>query len=452
MRKKRRLSFPEGFAWGTATSAYQIEGGAREGGRGVSIWDEFVRRPGAIADGSTGDTACDHFHLFERDLDLMKDMGLRHYRFSISWPRIFPSGSGTPNAAGLDFYDRLVDAMVERGICPYATLYHWDLPQTLQDAGGWTNRETARLFAEYARAVAGRLGDRVKSWMTHNEPWVSAFVGHLYGGHAPGQKDLRAALQAAHVILLSHGLAVPAVRSAGGTGARVGIVHNLEWVEPASAKPEDVAAARRHDGAFNRWFLDPVFKGSYPEDMREWYGKDAPLVRDGDMQAMRAPMDFLGVNYYTGRIIADDPRGDFLRVRRVLWPFTPRANYEEWEVNPAGMYRLLVRVSREYGRPPIFITESGTPLDDRAGPDGAFHDDARIEYLSRHAAAVWQAAQDGADVRGYFVWSIMDNFEWNLGYTKRFGLAHVDFATQKRTVKDSGRWYSAVCRDNGFDV
>jgi beta-glucosidase len=452
MSMKRALTFPEGFAWGTATSAYQIEGGAREGGRGPSIWDVFAHKPGTVSDASTGDTACDHYNRFVRDFDLMRDMGIRHYRFSVAWPRIVPTGSGTPNPAGLDFYERLVDAMIARGIAPYATLYHWDLPQGLQEAGGWTNRETAQRFADYTGHVVRRLGDRVNHWMTHNEPWVAAFVGHLYGSHAPGLTDLRAALQAAHTILLSHGLAVKAIRAAGGPGAKVGIVHNLEWVEPASARHEDAAAARRHDGAFNRWFLDPVFRGSYPADMLEWYGKSAPSIEAGDLEAMRAPIDFLGINYYTRRIIAHDKDGDFLCARRVLWPFVPRANYEEWEVNPEGLYKILVRVSGDYNRPVIYVTESGTPLDDRVGPDGAFHDPARIEYLARHASAVWQAIQDGVDARGYFVWSFMDNFEWNLGYTKRFGLVRVDFESQGRIVKESGRWYGGVSRNNGFKL
>ncbi len=288
--------------------------------------------------------------------------------------------------------------------------------------------------------------------MTHNEPWVVAFVGNLYGGHAPGLSDLRTALATAHRILLSHGKAVPVIRANGGPGAKVGIVHNLEWVEPASRREEDLAAARRHDGAFNRWFLDPVFKGSYPGDMLEWYGDKAPVVQKGDMEAMRAPIDFLGVNYYTRRIIAHDPSGDFLHVRRVIYPFVPHADFEEWEVSPEGLYRVLVRVSEDYGRPVMYVTENGTPLPDEIGPDGGCHDPFRVDYIARHAAGVWQAITEGADVRGYFVWSIMDNFEWNLGYTKRFGLAHVDYRTQKRTVKDSGHWYSRLSRDNKLEI
>jgi len=452
MSRSRTLGFPAGFAWGTATAAYQIEGGAAEGGRGPSIWDTFARQPGRILDGSSGDVSCDHFHLYRQDFELMRDLGLRHYRFSIAWPRILPAGLGTPNPAGLDFYERLVDCMRENGIEPYATLYHWDLPQPLQEKGGWAQRNTADRFVEYVDIVTRRLGNKIRFWMTHNEPWVAAFVGHLYASHAPGLSDLRTALAAAHTILLSHGRAVPVIRANAGAAAKVGIVHNLEWVEPASRREEDRAAAGRHDGAFNRWFLDPIFKGSYPPDIVEWYGRAVPAVQQGDLEAMKAPIDFLGVNYYTRRIIAHDASGDFLHARRISYPFVPHADYEEWEVSPEGLYRVLVRVSEDYGRPVLYVTENGTPLPDAIGPDRACHDPARIDYLARHAAGIWQAIQDGADVRGYFVWSMMDNFEWNLGYTKRFGLVHVDFKSQKRTVKDSGRWFAHVGRENGFAI
>ena len=448
MGTERKLAFPKGFAWGTATSAYQVEGAVSEDGRGPSVWDTFAAQKGRIADGSTGERACDHYHRFAEDLKLMRSLGLRHYRFSIAWPRIFPTGAGAPNAKGLDFYERLVDSMQEHGIEPYATLFHWDLPQPLQDRGGWTDRTTVDRFTDYVDAVTRRLGRKVRFWMTHNEPWVVAFVGHLYGAHAPGVTDLATALSVAHGILLSHGKAVPVIRANGGRDTQVGIVLNMEWVEPASRREEDRAAAGRHDGAFNRWFLDPVFRGTYPADMMEWYAGKAPVIQPGDMEAIQAPIDFLGVNYYTRRVVADDPSGDFLNVRRVAYPFVPHADFEEWEVNPEGLYRLLVRVSEDYGRPAMYVTENGTPLPDTPGADGRCHDPARVEYLRRHAAAVWQAQQDGADLRGYFVWSLLDNFEWNLGYSKRFGLVHVDFASQARTVKDSGHWYSGVIREN----
>lgn len=453
--EQARLVFPEGFVWGTATSAYQIEGAQDEDGKGESIWDRFAATPGKIADGTTGAVACDHYHLFESDLDLMKSLDLRAYRFSISWPRVIPDGRGAINAKGLAFYDRLVDAMLERGIRPYATLFHWDLPTPLQESGGWTNRSTADAFVRYTEVVTKKLGDRVKHWMTHNEPWVVAFVGHLFGGHAPGLTDLKTALATAHGILRSHGMAVPVIRSCC-RGAIVGIVHNLEWIEPASLKEEDVAAAMRHDGMYNRWFLDAVFRGSYPGDMLAWFGADSPEVQAGDMETISAPIDFLGVNYYTRRIIAHDPAGRTATGRGVIaalqvhWPFTPRADFEEWEIAPEGLYRTLMRVAREYRPGFLFVTENGTSLPDSPGPDGAVHDAARLRYVARHAAAVHQALADGADVRGYFLWSFMDNFEWGFGFSKRFGITYVDYQTQKRIVKDSGRWYGQVARENRF--
>ena len=452
-----RLEFPEGFVWGTATAAYQIEGAWDEDGKGESVWDRFASTPGRIADGSDARTACDHYHRFAADLDLMKELGLRNYRFSISWPRIMPDGHGSVNPKGVAFYDKLVDEMLARGIRPFATLFHWDLPQALQDAGGWTSRATVNAFARYTEVVTKALGDRVKDWMTHNEPWVVAYVGHLFGDHAPGTRDLKTALAVAHGILLSHGRAVPVIR-ASCPGARVGIVHNLEWIEPASQREEDVAAAMRHDGAFNRWFLDPVFLGKYPGDMTAWFAESLPGIRDGDMETISVPIDFLGVNYYTRRIMANDPSGrgtqgrSVLAARQVHWPFSPRADFEEWEMAPEGLYRLLLRVAREYRPGFMYVTENGTSLPDEPGPDGAIHDPVRTRYVARHAAAVRQAIADGADVRGYFLWSFMDNFEWGFGFSKRFGITHVDYKTQKRTVKESGRWYAKVVRENGFPL
>jgi beta-glucosidase len=457
MAHKNFLNFPPGFVWGTATSAYQIEGAADEDGKGESVWDRFAATPGKIADGTDGRVACDHYHRYAEDLDAMKDLGLRAYRFSIAWPRVIPDGAGAVNPKGLDFYERLVDGMLSRGIRPFATLFHWDLPQCLQEAGGWTSRATVDAFVRYAEAVVRRLGDRVKDWMTHNEPWVVAFVGHLFGDHAPGLKNLRTALAVAHGILLSHGRAVPAIRAAC-PGAHVGIVHNLEWIEPATPREEDVQAARRHDGAFNRWFLDPVFRGSYPADMLAWYGADAPAIAPGDMTSIAAPIDFLGVNFYTRRIIANDPAGrgttgrSVFAARQVAWPFVPRADFEEWEMAPEGLYRTLLRVASEYKPGYMYVTENGTPLPDVPGADGAVHDPVRLRYIARHTAAVRQAVADGADVRGYFLWSFMDNFEWGFGFTKRFGMSWVDYATQKRVLKDSGRWYGQAARENGFPL
>jgi beta-glucosidase len=444
------LPFPRGFAWGAATAAYQIEGGWNEDGKGESIWDRFVRMRGKIRDGSTGEVACDHYHRYLQDIQLMQLLGLRAYRFSVSWPRVLPEGRGEVNAAGLDFYDRLVDALLSAEIEPFATLYHWDLPQRLQEQGGWASREVTDHFEGYADVVSRRLGDRVHHWMTHNEPWVVAFVGHLYGEHAPGSRNLRTALQVAHHLLLSHGRAAPVLRANGDRRTRVGIVHNLEWVNPASGREEDLAAARRHDGAFNRWFLDPIFRSSYPEDMVSWYGASSPAVEAGDLELIGAPVDFLGVNYYTRRTLAHDERGDFLKVRRVFYHFVPHADYEQWEVSPEGLFLILRRVHQEYGAPVMYVTESGTPLPDRVGADGAIHDQARIDYLSRHMAAGWHAIQEGVKLRGYFVWSLLDNFEWNLGYSKRFGLAYVDWGSQSRTLKDSGRWYRETIARNAL--
>ncbi|HEY0478385.1 MAG TPA: GH1 family beta-glucosidase [Kofleriaceae bacterium] len=449
------LRFPHGFAWGSATAAHQIDGAWDEDGKAESIWDRFAADPDHIADRRDARVACDHYHRFAADFDLMAALGLGHYRFSIAWPRVVPDGDGAVNPAGLDHYDRLVDALLARGIRPYATLFHWDLPQALQDRGGWAARATIDAYVRYADVVARRFGDRVKDWMTHNEPWVFAFVGHLFGGHAPGLRDLPTALAVAHHLLVSHGRAVPAIRAACA-GARVGIVHNLEWIEPASDRPEDLAAAARHDGAFNRWFLDPVFGRGYPDDLLAWYGADAPRVEPGDLDAIAAATDFLGVNYYTRRVIAHDPRGrgptghDVFAARQVYWPFVPRADFREWEVAPEGLYRTLLRVQHDYRPPAMLVTENGTSWPDEPGPDGAVHDPIRVRYLARHAAAVWQAIQDGADVRGYFVWSFLDNFEWGFGYTRRFGIVHVDYETQRRTVKDSARWYAAVAAHNAL--
>ena len=442
------LNFPDEFVWGTATASFQIEGSPTADGKGRSVWDDYAADPSRIADGRNADVTCDHYRRYKEDVALMKELGYPNYRLSLSWPRFFPEGTGELNRDGAAFYDRLVDELLEQGITPYVTLFHWDLPSALQARGGWADRATAEAYAAYADAATGLLGDRVKNWMTHNEPWVHAIVGHLFGHHAPGLRELPTALAAAHHILLSHGLALPIIRRNAGPEARAGIVHNLEWIEAASDSEADIRAAQRHDGAFNRWFLDPVFKGEYPADMLQWYGDAAPEVRDGDMDIISGATDFLGVNYYTRRIIADcnDGSGGFLNTRQVRWPFIPRAQYEEWENNPEGLYRLLIRLKRDYGNPPIFISENGTPIEEDTVIEGHCEDPVRIDYIRNHTAAAWQAMQDGSDIRGYFAWSFLDNFEWNFGFTKRFGLIHVDFDTGVRTVKDSGRFYSGLCR------
>jgi len=443
------LRFPEGFIWGAATSAYQIEGGVTEGGRGPSIWDTFCRSEGKVFQGHTGDVACDHYHRYAEDVELMRTLGLHAYRFSIAWPRILPEGRGEVNPEGLDFYDRLVDALLAAGIQPFATLYHWDLPQALQDAGGWVSRDTVGAFCEYADAVSRRLGDRVKNWITHNEPWVVAFAGHAWGWHAPGLQDMATALQVAHHLLLSHGEAVPILRENGGAGTQVGITLNLAPVHPASPAAEDVAAARRRDGYLNRWFLDPLFKGTYPEDMLAFYGQLAPLVQPGDMARIAAPLDFLGVNYYTRNVVRDDPESPEVQSRLVM-PEGAEVTEMGWEVYPQGLYELLMRLRDDYRPPAIYITENGAAFPDEATPDGRVFDPRRIAYLDGHLRQVHRAIREGVPLKGYFVWSLLDNFEWSHGYSKRFGLVYVFYPTQQRIVKESGYWYRRVIERNGL--
>lgn len=436
----RRSDFASDFRWGCSTSSYQIEGAASMDGRSESIWDRFSARPGAIRDGSSGAAACDHYHRWPEDLDLARSLGVNAYRFSIAWPRVLPAGRGPVNGPGLDFYSRLVDGMLERGLEPWATLYHWDLPQVLQDRGGWPERSTVEAFLEYADAVTRRLGDRVKHWITHNEPWCAAFLGHHEGCHAPGLRDFATAMQVCHHLLVSHGLAVPVVR-ANSPGAQVGITLSLHPIHPAGDGAADVAAARRHDGLRNRWFLDPLHGRGYPEDTLALLGRDAPRLRDGDLAAIAAPTDFLGVNYYFPETVADASGAGAIAARVVKRPGVERTAFG-WEVSPEGMIELLARVHREYAPGPIFLTENGSTYDDVVGPDGSVHDVQRRRYLARHLAAARDAVTAGVPLKGYFAWSLLDNFEWAEGYLRRFGLAHVDFATQRRTLKASGRWYA----------
>jgi beta-glucosidase len=428
-----RADFPRGFQFGVATSSYQIEGATQEDGRGDSIWDAFCREPGRISDGTSGDVACDHYHRWPQDLDLIRALGVDAYRFSVAWPRIQPDGRGNVNAAGLDFYERLVDGMLERGLKPYATLYHWDLPQSLQEVGGWDNRDTAYRFAEYARVVAERLGHRVASYATLNEPWCSSILSYQIGEHAPGLRDRRAALSAAHHLLLGHGEAIKVLREVVPQ-AEVGIVVNLNPAYAATDSAEDRAAARLEDGRFNRWFLDPLLRGEYPADIWEDYGADVPHVQAGDLDTIRQPLDFMGVNYYSRSFISADgsrkPEG---------------SSYTEmgWEVYPQGLTDLLVRLNTDYPMPPIFITENGAAYPD--APSGeSIHDPERVNYFASHIEAVRQATEQGVDVRGYFAWSLMDNFEWAHGYSKRFGLVYVDYGDQDRILKDSAKWYRAL--------
>jgi len=428
-------SFPSDFVWGAATASYQIEGAVHEDGRGESVWDRFCATPGKVRGGDTGDVACDFYHRYRDDVKLMKELGLDAFRFSIAWPRVLPDGRGAVNQAGLDFYDRLVDELLANGIEPFATLFHWDSPQVLEDVGGWRARETAEAFVEYAEVVANRLGDRVRHWITHNEPWVYAWIGHAWGLHAPGRTSEADAVAVAHHLLLSHGWAVGAIRRASAD-ARVGITLNLAQIYPATDTPEDEAAAYRRDGEDNRWFLDPVFRGSYPADLLERNELVAPHLRDGDLEAVSAPVDFLGVNNYSRFIVAAGPDGP----RTVGNPDAQHTDMG-WEVYPDGLHDVLVRVARDYEPAAIYITENGAAFPDVRVHDGAVHDVERTAYLESYIGAVGRAVSGGAPVKGYFVWSLLDNFEWAFGYSKRFGIVYIDFPTLERVPKDSFYWY-----------
>ncbi|MEV8219816.1 GH1 family beta-glucosidase [Microbacterium sp. NPDC077391] len=455
------LEFPAGFLIGAATAAYQIEGAATADGRGPSIWDTFSATPGRVVDGDTGDVAVDHYNRLDADLDLMADLGIEAYRFSISWPRIQPTGSGPVNEAGLAFYERLVDGLIARGIRPIATLYHWDLPQALEDAGGWTNRETAYRFAEYTRHVAEALGERVHVWTTLNEPWCSAFLGYGSGAHAPGRTDGVAALRAVHHLNLAHGLAVQVLREVAPR-AQVSVTLNFHVIRGADGP--DSEAVRRIDALANRSFTHPMLVGGYPDDLIDDTAAvtDWLFVRPGDTEIIRQPIDFLGVNYYsTTRVrmwdgIAPRQRADGHKdVGGSAWPgsddvefLTQDGPYTAmgWNIAPDGLEELLLRLSREHPGLPLVITENGAAFDDELSGDRV-HDDARLDYLRRHFTAAHRALQQGVDLRGYMVWSLFDNFEWGYGYSKRFGIVHVDYETQERTVKDSGLWLARLIEE-----
>jgi beta-glucosidase len=428
-------SFPQDFLWGAATASYQVEGAAHEDGRGESVWDRFCATPGKVRNGDSGDRACDFYHRYREDVALMRELGLNAFRFSIAWPRVLPMGRGPVNEAGLDFYDRLVDELLAHDIEPFATLFHWDTPQALEDLGGWPVRGTAEAFVEYTEAVVRRLGDRVRHWITHNEPWVHAWIGHAWGQHAPGRTSEADAVAAAHHLLLSHGWAVDVIRAAA-PDAQVGITLDLAQAYPASDTPEDEAAAWQVDGEGNRWFLDPIYRGAYPPDLLERNELAADVVEDGDLETISAPIDFLGVNNYFRFLVsagADGPRLE--RDRESLYTDM------DWEVYPDGLHQLLVRVNRDYAPQAIYITENGAAFGDVLGHDGRVHDPERTAYLQSHIAAVSQAIKEGAPVRGYFVWSLLDNFEWAFGYSKRFGIVYVDYPTLERVPKDSFYWY-----------
>jgi beta-glucosidase len=462
-----RRAFPEGFVWGSATSAYQVEGGAAEGGRTPSIWDTFCRTPGKVVGGANGDIACDQYHRYGDDVRLMTGLGLAAYRFSIAWPRIQPDGTGRPSEDGLDYYDRLVDSLLAAGICPAATLYHWDLPQRLEDAGGWPARATAERFAEYAAIVADRLGDRVRTWFTINEPWCVAFLGYSAGVHAPGRTNAPDAFPATHHLLLGHGLAARAIRAAVPQ-AEVSIALNVAVVHPRSDDPADLDAARRIDGLANRIFLGPIAGKGYPEDVQRDVAAltDFGFVHEGDLATIAEPIDLIGINFYQPVTVAayrpGDERGAFDGHGAHdggAWPGAVDVQFPEasgprtamgWVVDPAALRELLVRVDRDLPGLPIAVTENGAAYDDVPGADGSIDDPARTTYLRGHLGAILDAIDDGANVQGYYVWSLLDNFEWAWGYTRRFGVVHVDFETLERTVKSSGRFLGEVARSNGL--
>jgi beta-glucosidase len=439
---------PADFIWGAATASYQIEGSPRADGKGESIWDRFSHTPGKTRNGETGDVACDHYRRYAEDVELMADLGLNAYRFSVAWPRVFPEGMGKLNQRGIAFYERLIDRLAERGIRPVVTLYHWDLPQALQDRGGWTNRDTVGRFVDYAEAVFRALGDRVAMWITLNEPWVAAFIGYYKGEHAPGLTDLRAALASAHHLLLSHAGAVDAYRALGRM-APIGITLNLWPVEPVGDRQEDADATAIADGYQNRWFLDSLFRGAYPQDMLELFERVAPplgWLRDGDMAQIARPIDFLGVNYYSRSQIRADSKQELGYTAVDPPPGTPMTTMP-WEVNPPTLTALLERLKREYGGTPLYITENGAAFPDRLEADGTVHDPQRVEFLREHFLAALRAFERGVDLRGYFVWSLMDNFEWAQGYGQRFGVVYTDYPTQRRILKDSARFYQRVIAD-----
>ncbi|MFE7168399.1 GH1 family beta-glucosidase [Streptomyces sp. NPDC057616] len=455
--------FPDGFLWGSATASYQIEGATAEDGRTPSIWDTYARTPGRVRNGDTGDIATDHYHRWREDVALMAELGLGAYRFSLAWPRVQPTGRGPAVQKGLDFYRRLVDELLAKGITPVATLYHWDLPQELEDAGGWPERVTAERFAEYAAIAADALGDRVKTWTTLNEPWCSAFLGYGSGVHAPGRTDPVAALRAAHHLNLGHGLAVQALRAALPSNAQCSVTLNFHEVRPLTGSDADTDAARRIDALANRVFTGPMLQGAYPEDLLKDTAAltDWSFVHEGDLEQIHQPLDFLGINYYTPTLVSEadgsgthnaDGHG---RSTHSPWPGADLVAFHQppgdttamgWAVDPSGLYDLLSRLSTAFPDLPLVITENGAAFDDYANPSGQVDDPDRIAYVRGHLAAVHQAIKDGADVRGYFLWSLLDNFEWGYGYSKRFGAVYVDYPTGTRIPKASARWYAQIAR------
>jgi beta-glucosidase len=456
------LAFPAGFVWGVATASYQVEGAVAEDGRGISIWDTFSRKPGAVLGGDTGDVAVDHYHRFREDVAMMAQLGVTAYRFSIAWPRIQPAGSGPVNEPGLDFYRRLVDTLLEAGIEPWATLYHWDLPQPLEDAGGWPERDTAKRFADYADLVQEGLGGRVRRWITINEPWCAAFLGYASGDHAPGRRDSAASVRAAHHLLLGHGMATETLRR---PGTSIGPAFNLYAVSAASDAEEDLDAARRIDGMQNRLFLDAALRGAYPEDVLADlapYGLEE-AIRDGDMALIGTPIDVLGINYYSRHTVTgkEGVAGHVVTspfAEASPWPGSEHVSFVTggrpvtgmgWEIDEVGLQEVVTRVATEYPSVPLYVTENGAAFDDKVIADGV-DDPDRVAYLDKHLRACHAAISSGVPLKGYFAWSFMDNFEWGWGYAKRFGLVYVDFLTQRRIPKTSARWFGNAAKRGGL--
>jgi len=442
------LKFPDNFLWGAATASYQIEGACTEDGKRESIWDQFSHIPGRIQGEDTGDVACDHYHRYREDVENMKTIVLKAYRFSVSWPRVIPEGKGKINEAGLGFYDCLVDELLKANIEPFITLYHWDLPQALQEKGGWKNNDTTGHFSDYAAILAHKLGDRVHHWITHNEPWVVSFLGHAFGTHAPGIMDFPTALQVCHHLLLSHGKALEVLKDIGDENTKVGITLNLSPAYPASEKEDDIKAAKIFDSFLNRWFLDPIFKGSYPADMWDYYQDKVPKILPEDMSIISRKIDFLGINYYTRSVVKANPKEKILKLT-LLKPKGAEYTDMGWEIYPQGIYEILKRVQDNYCPNAIYITENGASFQDKLDKEGKIQDDRRISYLKEHFSFAHKAIEEDVRLKGYFVWSLMDNFEWTYGYSKRFGLIYVDYTTQKRFFKESAYWYKKVIENNG---
>ncbi len=446
--KMKNIKFPEGFKWGVATASYQIEGSPLADGAGPSIWHRFSHTPGTTYNGDTGDIACDHYRRYKEDVALMKKLGVKAYRFSIAWPRVFPQGKGKLNLKGMDFYDRLVDELMNAGIEPFITLYHWDLPAALQDEGGWLNRDIANWFANYSDFVFQKLGDRVKHWITLNEPWVTAFVGHLFGEHAPGMRDIYAAFEVVHNELRAHSKAVKAFREENLEG-EIGITLSNHSQSPASQEEADIVAAQvAHEYVNYPLFLNPIFKGDYPRHLLSVAKEYMPKAYEQDMDEIKEDIDFVGINYYSGNLVKADPNAP-LGIKNVDRGL--EKTEMGWEIYPQGLYEILTGVQKNYAPKKIFITENGAAFKDVV-EDGEVHDDKRIEYLKAHFNQAYKAIQDGVNLKGYFVWSLMDNFEWAKGYSKRFGIVYVDYETQKRILKDSAKWYAKVIKNNAVEA